>query len=112
VRLSTAITFRDEEALPLDFVEPAPDAVRLARAEGVVEARGPDGTSPADRFGVALTSESYFFPFEVWRCEERSSIVSAARGFELPIEAVVPIAAADIVFFAPYCHSPVSSAPP
>ena len=72
------------ELLALDLVQPAPDAVRLSDADGVGEARLPDGARPTDALGPVLPLELLFLPLEVRGREEHLGLRPTAGSLELP----------------------------
>ena len=68
----------------LELVEPAPDAVRLLRPEGVVEAAESDGARGTDRLGASLTSQPVVLAFGGHRREELDRLRASARRLDGP----------------------------
>ena len=67
------------EVLAFELVEPAPDAVGLVDANGVVEAGAADGADGADRLGALLAGLALVLALDVRRREEHRGLRSLAR---------------------------------
>lgn len=73
-----------EDLLALRFVQAAPDSVRLADSEGVLEAVVPDAARPADGLGSTFTPESFLFSLYVRGWEEHDRVGPSTCGSRLP----------------------------
>ena len=73
-----------EQAAPLVLVQATPDPVRVADAERVVEARGPDPAAAADRLGPGFAGVARALGLGHRRREEQRRLRSSARGVALP----------------------------